>query len=64
MTSVTLSSNMTTAGVYNWVSNPDVETAIDEVLIIMCKSVKKTVQSNNAYNITSTTITKQFQIVT
>ena len=64
-TGLALAGTLAAVGAYNWVSNPDAETALDNSAGNVFKSVQKIIQSNNFYTITSTTIgTKQYQIVT
>ena len=64
-TGLALAGTLAAVGAYNWVSNPDAETALDNSADNVFKSVQKIIQSNNFYKITSTTIgTKQYQIVT
>jgi len=63
-TGLALVGTMAAVGAYNWVSNPDAETAVDNSAENVFDSVKTTVSSNNAYKITSTTVgDKQSQII-
>jgi hypothetical protein len=65
VTGLALAGTMMAVGTYNWISNPDAETALDDSADNVFKSVQQTIQSNNAYSITSTTTgTKQSQIIT
>jgi hypothetical protein len=49
---------------YNWVTNPDAATALDNSADNVFKSSQQTIKSNGVYSITSTTTgTKQSQIV-
>jgi len=63
-TGLALAGTLAAVGAYNWVSNSDAETAVDNSTDNVFKSAQQTIQSNSAYSITSTTIgTKQSQIV-
>ena len=63
-TGLALAGTLAAVGAYNWVSNPDAETAVDNSADNVFKSVQQTIKSNSAYSITSTTTgTKQSQIL-
>ena len=63
-TGLALVGTLAAVGAYNWVSNPDAETALDNSADNVFKSSQQTIKSNGVYSITSTTTgTKQSQIV-
>ena len=64
VTGLALAGTLAAVGAYNWVSNPDAETAVDNSADNVFKSAQQTIKSNSAYIITSiTTGTKQSQVV-
>jgi len=64
VTGLALAGNLAAVGAYNWVSNPDAETALDNSDDNVFKSAQQTIKSNGVYSIISTTTgTKQSQIV-
>ena len=63
-TGLALAGTMAAIGAYNWVNNPDAETALDESPTKVFQSVRDTIGNNESYHITSTTVgEKQSQIV-
>jgi len=63
-TGLALAGTMAAIGAYNWVSNPDAETALDESPTKVFQGVQDTISKNSSYHISSTTVgEKQSQVV-